>query len=329
MDTMTRRKHPKRTPERGRRLPRRVPSRSSRFPGGYYKAVNGDQERKELCGCGRRDFIFDSTESYCVLGTATIIFKRCRQIDHTVSTMVASAGERSPLLPSGSDLENLAVTLSWRRCCVIGLALLVALAGVALAGVVRRVRKTDNTLFCESLPSPTLSSSTSTSCSFPSNFIWGTATSSYQIEGAASSRGATIWDEFIRADPRRILDHSTADIACDHVHRYKDDVQLMKTLNIRAYRFSIAWARILPTGEGAVNLEGIQFYNELIDELIRQDIQPWITLFHWDLPMALEEKYGGWLNESMSDVFVDYVRVVFAEFGDRVKHWITINEYVY
>ena len=162
---------------------------------------------------------------------------------------------------------------------------------------------------------------------FPSDFVWGTATSSYQIEGAVGEdgRGKTIWDDFCD-EPTTILDHSSGAVACDHYHRMREDVQLLKKLNIKAYRFSVAWSRIMPTGQGHVNEKGVDFYNDLIDELVENDIEPWITLFHWDLPAVLEKEYGGWLNETLPDIFAEYARVVFTNFGDRVRRWITINE---
>jgi beta-galactosidase len=163
---------------------------------------------------------------------------------------------------------------------------------------------------------------------FPAhNFTWGVATSAYQIEGAVDSdgRGETIWDVFT-AQPGRILDASDGRVACDHYHRVTQDVQLMASLNIQAYRFSIAWSRILPNGTGAVNPQGVAFYNHLIDTLLAHQITPWVTLFHWDLPQALEDRYGGWLDVRTAEAFRDYAAVCFAAFGDRVQHWITINE---
>lgn len=140
--------------------------------------------------------------------------------------------------------------------------------------------------------------------------------------------GPTIWDDFCK-EPGSILDNSNGDVACDHYHRFEEDIRLMKSLNIQAYRFSIAWSRILPEGEGGnVNYDGIDFYNRLIDELMTNDIVPWVTMYHWDLPSALEHRYGGWLHEGLPDKFVEYAKILFTHFGDRVKHWITINEYV-
>ncbi|KAL3936180.1 MAG: hypothetical protein SGBAC_008448 [Bacillariaceae sp.] len=162
---------------------------------------------------------------------------------------------------------------------------------------------------------------------FPSDFVWGAATSSYQIEGAAyeDGKGLSIWDTFTKKNGT-ILDGSSGDVACDHYHRMKEDVQLMKGLNIKAYRFSIAWTRIFPDGTGEINLPGVVFYNRLIDTLLENDIEPWITLYHWDLPQALEDEYGGWLSPQIVDDFGTYAKTCFALFGDRVQKWITINE---
>ena len=166
---------------------------------------------------------------------------------------------------------------------------------------------------------------------FPDHFVWGVATSAYQIEGAVHERGRTIWDAFCEI-PGNILDGSTGNVANDHYHLFTTDVALMKSLNVRAYRFSIAWSRLLPTGRhrDSVSATGIQFYHDLIDELLRQNIEPWITLFHWDLPLALQEdddnNGGGWLNVTTISAFVDYAELVFQEYGHKVKRFITINE---
>ncbi|OWM69232.1 hypothetical protein CDL15_Pgr025419 [Punica granatum] len=166
--------------------------------------------------------------------------------------------------------------------------------------------------------------------SFPEGFIFGTASSSYQYEGAANEggRGPSIWDTFTHKYPGKILDSSTGDVAVDSYHRYKEDVGIMKDMGLDAYRFSISWSRILPRGKlsGGVNREGIQYYNLLINELLSNGIRPFVTLFHWDLPQALEDEYGGFLSPLIVDDFQDYAEVCFQEFGDRVKHWITLNE---
>lgn len=163
--------------------------------------------------------------------------------------------------------------------------------------------------------------------SFPEGFIWGTATASYQIEGAARSdgKGPSIWDAFT-AIPDKIANNDTGEVACDHYHRFKEDVRLMQMMGVNAYRFSISWSRILPAGKGKVNPQGIKFYSDLIDALIQAGITPWITLYHWDLPLALQFEDDGWLGSSISDVFAAYADVCFEHFGDRVKNWITLNE---
>ncbi len=162
---------------------------------------------------------------------------------------------------------------------------------------------------------------------FPENFIWGSATSSYQIEGAwkEDGKGPSIWDVFCLI-PGKVHGGDTGEIACDHYHRLTEDIALMKAMGLKAYRFSIAWARVLPTGRGIVNMQGIDFYNKLIDGLLVAGIEPWITLYHWDLPAALEFEINGWLGEEIADIFADYATLCFTHFGDRVKKWITINE---
>ena len=162
---------------------------------------------------------------------------------------------------------------------------------------------------------------------FPENFTWGSATSSYQIEGAAdeAGKGPSIWDAFCTV-PGRVAKGDRGDIACDHYHRMREDVALMKAMGLKAYRFSIAWPRIMPSGKGQVNAEGLQFYDDLINELLDQGIEPWVTLYHWDLPLALQMEEDGWLNGEIANYFESYARVCFARFGDRVKHWITLNE---
>jgi len=162
---------------------------------------------------------------------------------------------------------------------------------------------------------------------FPDGFLWGTATSSYQIEGAVSEdgRGPSIWDLFVR-QPGTISDKSTGDIACDHYHRYKEDVQLMKTLGATAYRFSIAWPRVFPDGAGRPNPKGIDFYDRLLDELLANGIEPFATLYHWDLPQALQARFGGWTSRDTPKAFADYTAHVAGRLSDRVKHFFTINE---
>jgi beta-glucosidase len=162
---------------------------------------------------------------------------------------------------------------------------------------------------------------------FPEGFLWGAATSSYQIEGAAreDGRGESIWDRFARI-PGAIADGSNGDVACDHYHRFKADVDLMASLGIQAYRFSVAWPRILPEGrKERIEPRGLDFYDRLVDALLRAQITPIVTLYHWDLPQALEDA-GGWTSRSTAQAFVDYADVVSRRLGDRVKLWITHNE---
>lgn len=162
---------------------------------------------------------------------------------------------------------------------------------------------------------------------FPNGFLWGTATSSYQIEGAvnADGRGPSIWDTFTR-QPGAISDKSTGEVACDHYHRYKEDVQLMKALGAKAYRFSIAWPRVFPDGTGKPNSKGLDFYDRLLDELLANGIEPFATLYHWDLPQALQDRFGGWTSRDTSKAFADYSAYVAGRLSDRVKHFFTINE---
>jgi beta-galactosidase len=162
---------------------------------------------------------------------------------------------------------------------------------------------------------------------FPNDFVWGAATSSYQIEGAVNEdgRGKSIWDTFCE-QPGHVADNSSGAVACDHYHRFHSDVLLIKSLGLKAYRFSISWSRIYPDGSGVINQAGIHFYNKLIDTLLDHDIEPWVTLYHWDLPQTLEDRYNGWLSEEIVIDFGEYARTCFKNFGDRVKHWITLNE---
>ena len=161
---------------------------------------------------------------------------------------------------------------------------------------------------------------------FKKDFAWGAATASYQIEGAwnEDGKGLNIWDDFTHQGGK-IDDNSTGDIACDHYHKFKEDVKLMSELGLKAYRFSLSWSRILPEGTGRVNQKGIDFYNALIDELLKYNITPYVTIYHWDLPYALHQQ-GGWLNPKISDYFEEYATVVAKNFGDRVHNFITLNE---
>jgi beta-glucosidase len=162
--------------------------------------------------------------------------------------------------------------------------------------------------------------------SVPRPFIWGVSTSSYQIEGAvtADGRGPSIWDSFCR-QAGRVANGDTGDIACDHYHRYHEDVGLMRELGVRAYRFSVAWPRVLPKGRGAVNEAGLAFYDRLIDVLLAAEIEPWLCLYHWDLPQALDD-LGGWTNRDCALWFADYAALVARRYGDRVKRFATFNE---
>ncbi|KAJ4960937.1 hypothetical protein NE237_020847 [Protea cynaroides] len=163
--------------------------------------------------------------------------------------------------------------------------------------------------------------------SFSEGFVFGTATSAYQYEGAAKEdgRGPTIWDKFSHSFGN-IIDFSNADFTVDQYHRYNEDIQLMKDMGMDAYRFSIAWSRIFPNGSGEINQAGIDHYNNLINALLAKGIVPYVTLYHWDLPQALADKYNGWLNPQIIKDFAIYAETCFQKFGDRVKHWITFNE---
>jgi beta-galactosidase len=162
---------------------------------------------------------------------------------------------------------------------------------------------------------------------FPEGFIWGSATSAYQIEGAwrAGGKGLSIWDAFAHT-PERTQNGETGDVACDHYHRFREDVELMAAMGLPAYRFSVSWSRIQPTGCGRPNRDGLRFYSDLIDALLEHDIAPWVTLYHWDLPLSLQLEEDGWLNPRISERFTEYARICYSAFGDRVKHWITFNE---
>jgi beta-glucosidase len=163
---------------------------------------------------------------------------------------------------------------------------------------------------------------------FPEGFLWGTATASYQVEGAVheDGRGPSIWDTFSHT-PGKVVQNATGDVANDHYHRYKGDVQLMKALGVKTYRFSIAWPRVFPQGSGAPNPKGLDFYDRLVDELLANGIQPFATLYHWDLPQALQDKGGGWESRDTSKAFGDYAGYVAGRLTDRVKHIFTINEF--
>lgn len=161
---------------------------------------------------------------------------------------------------------------------------------------------------------------------FPPNFVWGAATASYQIEGAwqADGKGESIWDRFSHT-PGKVANGDTGDVACDHYHRWREDIGLMQALGLNAYRFSISWPRVLPNGRGPANAAGLDFYDQLVDGLLAAGIQPYATLYHWDLPQALQER-GGWSNRDVAGWFSDYADLVSRRLGDRVQHWITHNE---
>ncbi|KAI4328528.1 hypothetical protein L6164_020876 [Bauhinia variegata] len=163
--------------------------------------------------------------------------------------------------------------------------------------------------------------------SFPKGFVFGTASSAFQYEGAVKEdgRGPSVWDTYSHTFGR-ILDLSNADVAVDQYHRFENDIQLMKDMGMDAYRFSISWTRIYPNGAGEINQAGIDYYNKLINALLAKGIQPYVTLYHWDLPQALEDKYNGWLSPDIINDFATFSETCFQKFGDRVKHWITFNE---
>ena len=166
----------------------------------------------------------------------------------------------------------------------------------------------------------------SSSYRFPKNFIWGVATAAAQIEGAATAdgKGESVWDRFA-ATPGHVVNGDTPAVACDHYHRYPQDFALMRQLGYRNYRLSISWPRIFPTGRGAVNQAGLTYYSRLIDAMLREGITPWVTLYHWDLPQALED-LGGWRVRATPEAFALYAQTVVQALGNRVKNWITLNE---
>jgi len=172
-------------------------------------------------------------------------------------------------------------------------------------------------------PSVTLSAP---KLALPPDFVWGTSTSSYQIEGAAyeDGRGLSIWDTHCKLQGR-VNNNDTGDVACDHYHRYPQDIQIMSDLGIQAYRFSLSWSRLMPRGRGLVNQKGLDFYDKLIDGLLEVGIEPWICLFHWDFPQLLQDQ-GGWANRDSVGWFADYAMLAARRYGDRVKYWATFNE---
>ncbi|CAL9166356.1 unnamed protein product [Musa hybrid cultivar] len=166
--------------------------------------------------------------------------------------------------------------------------------------------------------------------SFPPDFAFGAASAAYQVEGAwnEAGRGPSVWDTLTHDHPEKIADKKNGNVATDSYRRYKDDIEIMKKMGMDSYRFSISWSRILPKGtlEGGINQEGIKYYNDLINELLKNGIKPYVTLFHWDVPQALEDAYGGFLSSKIVNDFKNFASVCFQKFGDRVKHWITLNE---
>ena len=161
---------------------------------------------------------------------------------------------------------------------------------------------------------------------FPKDFCWGAAAAAYQIEGAwnEDGKGPSVWDDFSHRPGKIYLNHN-GDVACDHYHRYREDIGVMKQIGLQGYRFSVSWPRVIPNGTGAVNAKGLDFYSRLVDSLLEAGIQPWLTLFHWDYPLALYQR-GGWLNRECTEWFGDYAALLAKHLGDRVRHWMTINE---
>lgn len=162
---------------------------------------------------------------------------------------------------------------------------------------------------------------------FPKDFLWGSASAAYQVEGAwdKEGKGPSVWDEFVRI-PGKTFKGTNGDVAVDHYHRFKEDVALMAEQGLKAYRFSIAWSRVFPKGHGEVNEAGLAFYDALVDELVANNITPIITLYHWDIPQAIQDEYGGWESRRIIKDFTDYAEVCFKRYGDRVKYWVTLNE---
>jgi len=162
---------------------------------------------------------------------------------------------------------------------------------------------------------------------FPENFLWGSASAAYQVEGAwnEDGKGISNWDQFVRI-PGKTYQATTGDKAVDHYHRYKEDIRLMAEMGLKTYRFSISWPRIYPNGRGEVNEAGLKFYDDLINECLKYNIEPMVTIYHWDMPQALEEAYHGWENRQIVDDYVHYAKTLFKRYGDRVQYWITMNE---
>src|ERR671932_2070158 len=166
--------------------------------------------------------------------------------------------------------------------------------------------------------------------SFPATFLWGAASAAYQVEGAwnADGKGLSAWDVFSKI-PGKTFRGSNGDVAADHYHRYKEDVALMAEMGLRAYRFSVSWPRVYPRGRGEVNAAGLQFYSSLVDELLAHDIEPILTLYHWDVPQALMQEYGAWESRQIIDDFANYCITLYKHLGDRVRYWVSLNEQNY
>lgn len=162
---------------------------------------------------------------------------------------------------------------------------------------------------------------------FPKDFLWGSASAAYQVEGAASidGKGKSIWDVYSSV-PGNTFKNTTGEVAIDFYHKYEEDIELMKEMGLKAYRFSVSWSRILPNGDGEINEKGIEFYHKVIDKLIECGIEPILTLYHWDLPQALQDKYNGWESREIIKDFDNYCRVLYKEYGEKVKYWVSLNE---
>lgn len=162
---------------------------------------------------------------------------------------------------------------------------------------------------------------------FPDSFLWGAASAAYQIEGASNSngKGLSIWDEFSHL-PNKTYKNTNGDVAVDHYNKYNEDIMLMSNMNLKAYRFSISWSRIIPDGDGEINPEGLNFYDNLINSLIENGIEPIVTTYHWDLPLSLQKKYNGWEGRDTIEAYVNYCEILFERYGSKVKYWITMNE---
>lgn len=166
--------------------------------------------------------------------------------------------------------------------------------------------------------------------SFPPDFLWGAASAAYQVEGAwnADGKGTSVWDVFTKT-PGKTFQGSNGDVAVDHYHRYKEDIALMAAMGLKAYRFSVSWPRIYPRGKGEINAAGLQFYDNLVDELLSHGIEPILTLYHWDAPQALMDEYGAWESRKIIEDFVGYCTTLYEHFGDRVRYWVSLNEQNY